>query len=183
MFRAPAVAAPADGSGPNLAGRNLKNTALDGAYLVGASIQGANLNGGHLAGARRFELHVVHDHQLDVVDAARFMAMISVTYADALIACFDAKYEYTFWRPITAIRAGDTDGNPGTVGDPAWATGGFGLLVLAACLSLASLFKLGRSFGVWPAVRGLTTKGPYRLVRHPMYLAYVLADMPGQLGQ
>ena len=37
--------------------------------------------------------------------------MISVTYADALIACFDAKYHYAFWRPITAIRAGDTDGN------------------------------------------------------------------------
>ena len=46
------------------------------------------------------------------------MAMISVTYADALIACFDAKYHYAFWRPITAIRAGDTDGNEATVGDP-----------------------------------------------------------------
>jgi hypothetical protein len=46
--------------------------------------------------------------------------MMSVTYADALIACFDAKYHYSFWRPITAIRAGDTDGNEATVGDPAW---------------------------------------------------------------
>jgi hypothetical protein len=62
----------------------------------------------------------VLDHGLDVVDAARFMAMISVTYADALIACFDAKYAFAFWRPITAIRAGDTDGNRWTVGDPAW---------------------------------------------------------------
>jgi hypothetical protein len=62
----------------------------------------------------------VLDHDLDVVGASRFMAMISVTYADALIACFDAKYHYAFWRPITAIRAGDTDGNPATVGDPAW---------------------------------------------------------------
>ena len=66
---------------------------------------------------RRFVL----DQRLDVVDAARFMAMISVAYADALIACFDAKYLYTVWRPITAIRAGDTDGNPATVADPAWA--------------------------------------------------------------
>jgi hypothetical protein len=65
---------------------------------------------------RRFVL----DHHLDVAGAARFMAMISVTYADALIACFDAKYHYAFWRPITAIRAGDTDGNNATVGDPAW---------------------------------------------------------------
>ena len=66
------------------------------------------------ASFRKFVL----DHDLDVVEASRFMAMISVTYADALIACFDAKYHYAFWRPITAIRAGDTDGNEATVGDP-----------------------------------------------------------------
>ena len=60
------------------------------------------------------------DHQLDVVDATRFMAMISVVYADALIACFDAKYHYAFCRPITAVRAGDTDANDATVPDPAW---------------------------------------------------------------
>ena len=65
---------------------------------------------------RRF----VTDHQLDVVDAARFMAMVSVTQADAMIACFDAKYHYAFWRPLTAVRAGATDGNDATVGDPAW---------------------------------------------------------------
>jgi len=65
---------------------------------------------------------LVLDHQLDIDDAARFMAMVSVTYADALIACFDAKYHYAFWRPITAIRAGHTDGNEATVGDPTWAT-------------------------------------------------------------
>lgn len=63
---------------------------------------------------------LVRDRQLDVVDAARFMGMISVVYADALIACFDAKYHYVFWRPITAIRAGDTDGNDATRGDPNW---------------------------------------------------------------
>jgi hypothetical protein len=62
----------------------------------------------------------VLDHQLDVADAARFLAMMSVTYADGLIACFDAKYTYERWRPITAIRAGDTDGNSATVGDPTW---------------------------------------------------------------
>ena len=61
------------------------------------------------------------DRRLGVVDAARFMAMISVVYADAIIACFDAKYHYAFWRPVTAIPAGDTDGNDATVGDPTWA--------------------------------------------------------------
>jgi hypothetical protein len=60
------------------------------------------------------------DRRLDVADAARFIAMISVVYADALIACFDAKYHYAFWRPITAIPAGDTDGNDETVGDANW---------------------------------------------------------------
>jgi len=68
------------------------------------------------AALRKFVL----DHQLDLVDAARFMAMVSVTNADALIACFDAKYHYAFWRPITAVRAGDTDSNDATIGDPTW---------------------------------------------------------------
>jgi hypothetical protein len=65
---------------------------------------------------RRFVL----EHRLDLVDASRFMAMISVAYADALIGCFDAKYHYAFWRPVTAIRAGETDGNAATVADPSW---------------------------------------------------------------
>jgi protein-S-isoprenylcysteine O-methyltransferase Ste14 len=61
-------------------------------------------------------------------------------------------------------------------GNPAWPAGGLVLVTLAACLGFASLLSLGRRFGVWPALRGLATRGPYRLVRHPMYLAYVLAD-------
>src|SRR5579872_1880901 len=40
--------------------------------------------------------------------------------ADAQIACWDSKYFYNFWRPITAIRLGDLDGNPATAADPAW---------------------------------------------------------------
>jgi hypothetical protein len=63
---------------------------------------------------------VIAQHELDVIRAARMMAMVSVSYADGIIACFDAKYLYEFWRPITAIRAGDTDGNAATVADPAW---------------------------------------------------------------
>jgi len=62
-------------------------------------------------------------------------------------------------------------------GDPAWPDGGLVLVTLAACLSIASLLTLGRSFGVWPALRGLMTKGPYRFVRHPMYLSYLIADI------
>jgi len=62
-------------------------------------------------------------------------------------------------------------------GENAWPAGGLVLVTLAAGLSLASLLTLGRWFGVRPALRGLATGGPYRLVRHPMYLAYVLADI------
>ena len=62
-------------------------------------------------------------------------------------------------------------------GDPAWAEGGLVLVTLAACLSLASLLTLGSRFGVRPALRGLATAGPYRVVRHPIYLAYLFADV------
>jgi protein-S-isoprenylcysteine O-methyltransferase Ste14 len=62
-------------------------------------------------------------------------------------------------------------------GIPTWPEGGLVLVTLTAFLSFASLFSLGRWFGVWPALRGLAKRGPYRLVRHPMYLAYVLADI------
>jgi protein-S-isoprenylcysteine O-methyltransferase Ste14 len=54
---------------------------------------------------------------------------------------------------------------------------GLPLVILGACLSLASLLSLGRFFGVRPALRGVATAGPYHFVRHPLYLAYVFADI------
>jgi len=57
---------------------------------------------------------------LSLEDNARFFALLTTASADAIIACFDSKYFYNFWRPVTAIRAGDTDGNPDTAPDPSW---------------------------------------------------------------
>ena len=54
------------------------------------------------------------------VQAAQALALSNLVTADAYIACFDGKYTYSAWRPYTAIRAGDTDGNPATVADPTW---------------------------------------------------------------
>jgi hypothetical protein len=48
------------------------------------------------------------------------MAVTAVALADAYISVMDAKYHYDFWRPITAIRNGDTDGNPATERDATW---------------------------------------------------------------
>ena len=58
-----------------------------------------------------------------------------------------------------------------------WPVAGVILVTVAAGLSLASLLTLGRGFGLRPALRRLVTTGPYRLVRHPIYLAYVVADI------
>jgi protein-S-isoprenylcysteine O-methyltransferase Ste14 len=62
-------------------------------------------------------------------------------------------------------------------GEHAWPDGGFVLVTIATGLSLASLLSLGRSFGVRPALRRLVMKGPYRVVRHPMYLSYLISDI------
>jgi protein-S-isoprenylcysteine O-methyltransferase Ste14 len=92
----------------------------------------------------------VEDHSLPS------SAAVVVTYAYPY-----AQVAYLRWMP----------------GDPLWPAGGLVLVTLAACLSLSSLLYLGRWFGIRPALRGLATTGPYRLVRHPMYLAYVLSDI------
>jgi hypothetical protein len=57
---------------------------------------------------------------MSVEDSARLMALVAVGLNDALIAVFDAKYHYNFWRPITAIRNGDIDDNPATERQAAW---------------------------------------------------------------
>ena len=58
--------------------------------------------------------------QLTTTQSARLFALLNLTLADGVIAFYDAKYTYNFWRPVTAIRAADLDANPETLRDPAW---------------------------------------------------------------
>ena len=61
---------------------------------------------------------VPQDYEL--VDTARLFALMNFAACDGMIAGFDAKYHYGFWRPFHAIRLADTDGNPATEPDPSW---------------------------------------------------------------
>jgi hypothetical protein len=58
--------------------------------------------------------------EFDLLDNARFMALVALARSDAFVAVFDAKYHYDFWRPMTAIRNGDIDDNPNTERDATW---------------------------------------------------------------
>jgi len=64
--------------------------------------------------------NVATQHDMDLVDAARLLAMGNMVPTDAGMACFDSKYTYLRWRPITAIRNAGIDGNPATTADPNW---------------------------------------------------------------
>ncbi len=56
----------------------------------------------------------------DIAENARLFAMLNVATADSAISCWDAKYAYDMWRPVTAIRKADQDGNPATTADANW---------------------------------------------------------------
>jgi hypothetical protein len=80
---------------------------------------------------------------LGLLDSARLFALAATARADAMIAVFDAKYHYDFWRPVTAIRNGDLDDNPATERDGAWlpidATPPDPGYPCAPCIAVASL--------------------------------------------
>jgi hypothetical protein len=63
---------------------------------------------------------VIAARHLKLVESARFLALYAAALTDAYIAVFDAKYHYNFWRPVTAIRSGDIDGNAETELDATW---------------------------------------------------------------
>jgi len=57
---------------------------------------------------------------LDIVDAARALAVFDASMADVLISCWRNKWDFKFWRPVTAIALADTDNNPATAVVPGW---------------------------------------------------------------
>jgi hypothetical protein len=79
-------------------------------YWYEASAQGWN----------RIARIAVESRGLDLWESARLFALVNTALADAYIANFESKYFYNFWRPITAIREADIDGNLETTGEPEW---------------------------------------------------------------
>jgi PAP2 superfamily len=91
-------------------------------------------------------------HQFSMSRSARLLALVNLGMADAAIGCWDAKYTYTFWRPITAIQLGDTDGNDATTADSTWTplitTPPFPEYPSAhSCISAAASRILSQTFG------------------------------------
>jgi hypothetical protein len=71
-------------------------------------------------GWNRIARNLAAQQGLDLWSNARLFGLVNLALADGYISSFEAKYTYNFWRPVTAIRAGDTDGNPRTIADPEW---------------------------------------------------------------
>jgi hypothetical protein len=109
------------------------------------------------------------EQNASLTENARTFALMNMAITDAAIAVFEAKYFYNLWRPITAIRAGDTDGNPKTDADPSFSTfittppypsypSGFGGLSSAGRYILEDIYGEGRhdlSLSL-PALPGVT---------------------------
>ena len=111
-------------------------------------------------------LGLAHDYHLGLVQTARMLAMAHVAGGDAMIACFDAKYHYWFWRPYQAIHLADTDDNPDTVADTSWqplgATPNFPEYPSAhACHSTAVVEALDAFFGTDKVSLTLTSRAPH----------------------
>ncbi len=98
-------------------------------------------------------------HHATLSENARLLALTNIAMADAAITCWEAKYHYVTWRPVTAIPLADTDGNPATTADPSWTPllttpnfpeypSGHSTVSGAAATVLASFFGNGTSFSL-----------------------------------
>jgi membrane-associated phospholipid phosphatase len=92
--------------------------AYDGTALIGTPPREYN----------QLTVKIARDRTTDALEMARLLALLNVAIADSCIVAWEDKYDYEFWRPVTAVReaspgsgpTGQGDGNPDTVGDPAW---------------------------------------------------------------
>jgi hypothetical protein len=119
-------------------------------------------------------LGLAQDRGLDLMQTSRMLAMAHVAGGDAMIACFDAKYHYWFWRPYQAIQLADTDDNPDTVADATWqplrATPNFPEYPSAhACHSTAVVRALDAFFGTDRVSLTLTSRAPGVTMRTHTY--------------
>ena len=98
-------------------------------------------------------------HPGSLSENARTFAALNLTFADSVIAFYDAKDTYRLWRPVTAIQRADTDGNPDTTADPAWTPlsatapdpsypGAHGTISAAGAETLSSIYGNDFAFNV-----------------------------------
>jgi hypothetical protein len=114
--------------------------------------------------------NIAEAHIDNIGDTARLFALTGISMADAAITAWDSKITFVYWRPITAIREGDNDGNPKTVADPVWSpliasppypdyTSGANNLTAAATRALALFFGTNEmSFSVTTTNPGPTAQ-------------------------
>jgi hypothetical protein len=115
-----------------------------------------------------FAQQQARDSHLGLYATTRLFAALNVAMADAGIACWDAKYFYDYWRPVTAIRKADLDGNPDTTADPDWSsllgtppfptyTSGHSTFSAAAAEVLSAFFGANKPFsGISDGLPGVT---------------------------
>jgi hypothetical protein len=108
---------------------------------------------------------VINTHAMDAVDAARSFAIANMVDTDAGIACWDSKYHYQLWRPVTAIQHADIDNNPGTTADATWTP----LLTTP-------------NHPEYPAAHGCITGAESDLLTAILHTRNIQVDYPGAVG-
>ena len=99
------------------------------------------------------------------------LALLNISLADSVIAFYDAKYTYLFWRPVTAIQEADIDGNPNTIANPTWlpqpqkTAGDPSYPGAHATISKAAAFVLDSFFGKQPFQLVVTSEALPGVVR------------------
>ena len=114
----------------------------------------ANLPNGWHTAARELTLA----RNLPLADSARFFALLNMAIANTFINDWDAKFTYNYWRPVTAIRNGDVDGNDATERDAGWTSLNDTPMhpeypSQAAIISGAAIVIMESVFGPKPAMR------------------------------